>query len=43
MATIIGSLAPGLDGYVVRLGIGRKRIRKNGKNPNFLGAPMYIL
>jgi hypothetical protein len=28
MATDIGFLTPGLDGYVIRVGIGRKGLRK---------------
>jgi hypothetical protein len=37
MATDIGSLAPGMDGHVVGLGIGRKELRKTWGEPrNFI-------
>jgi hypothetical protein len=43
MATDIGSLAPGLDEHVVKIGIGRKGLRRNGKTVAifFLGAPTF--
>jgi hypothetical protein len=34
MAADIGSLTPELDGHVVRLGIGRKGLRKTWDNPS---------
>jgi hypothetical protein len=40
MAMDIGFLEPGLDGHVVRLGIGTKGYEKRGNLLlNFLGAP----
>jgi hypothetical protein len=43
MATDIGSLAPGLDGHVVRLGINARGYEKHGGRQLFLGASLSIV